>query len=171
MDRNAFSIVDGNKNYLIQYMPRPARWAEYFVGEDNPIRLEENWSEEIKYIENNQRSPKIDNLPTDTGGVYIFYLKGINLPFMEKYILYIGRAQYTKKMNIRVRAKSYFSDNRITIQEMFHWWGNDLYYRYYPDKDNDKIKSNEAALIRAIFPPYNSIIPDKFIVEPKVSAF
>ena len=42
------------------------------------------------YDENGKKSALINQLPNDKGGIYIFYLKGICLPFFENYILYIG---------------------------------------------------------------------------------
>lgn len=54
---------------------------------------------------------------------------------------------------------------------MFDNWKNDLYYRYYLDTDDEKIKQNEISLIRAIVPPYNEDIPNKIEEQPKTKAF
>lgn len=41
------------------------------------------------------------------GGIYMFYIKGICLQFIEDYIVYIGRYKSTDNQNIRKRAKEY----------------------------------------------------------------
>lgn len=95
----------------------------------------------------------------------------MNLPFIENYILYIGRCQYTDQQNIRKRAKEYYSDKRALISRMFHKWDKYLYYRYYPDVDNDRIKQNEVQLIRSILPYFNEDIPDNIEVRETIPAF
>ena len=101
----------------------------------------------------------------------MFYLKGPNLPFAEFYILYIGRALLTQSENICKRALHYLKDERYMIQEMFNNWKDDLYYRYFPDTDNDAIIKNEISLIRSIVPPYNEDIPNRIEEQPTVNAF
>lgn len=179
MDFAAFKDIDdflrfgdGNKDYTVGYLLRPEIWSQEYIGETNPIKDENNWSDEIKYLnDRGEVSQGISMLPSNTGGVYMFLLKGINLPFAEKYILYIGRAQLTSKMNIRIRAKSYLKDDRIKIQTMFKLWGKDLYYRYYSDSNNANIVQNEANLIRAILPPFNSDLPQRINCRPEINAF
>ena len=169
MEFRAFSR--GDLKYQIEYTPNQRRWKDNYVGKNNPICDEERWSEEIKYFEKGELSEKIKALPTDTGGIYMFYLKGINLPFLEHYILYIGRAQYTNDENINLRARHYVYDKRELIKSMFSLWKNDIYYRYYPDTDNEIINKNEICLIRAIVPPFNTTIPNKIQKEPEIKAF
>lgn len=167
----AFNVNNGDYKYRIELFPNPTRWSESFVGEDNPIRYVDNWSPEIKYMTEGKVSDEIKRISKNKGGVYMFYLKGINLPFSEVYILYIGRTQLTATQNICKRAKSYINENRPLIKEMFSRWKDQLYYRYFADTENDRIKSNEAALIRAILPPYNEQIPDKIEIQPEIKAF
>ena len=54
---------------------------------------------------------------------------------------------------------------------MFRKWKEHLYYRYYPDTDNELIRSNEVKLIRAIAPEYNEEIPNKIDIQESVPAF
>ena len=54
---------------------------------------------------------------------------------------------------------------------MFDLWDNQLYYRYYPDTDNETINKNEVLLIRAIVPPFNTIIPNNIQEQPEINAF
>ena len=54
---------------------------------------------------------------------------------------------------------------------MFKRWGQYIYYRYYPDTNNDIIDKNEVMLIRAIKPDFNEEIPDKLDYQPVTKAF
>lgn len=165
---------DENLKHEVLYYHNPSRWKDNILPTDDPIRDEKKWSVEFKYLnaDNSDISNDIKSLPTDTGGLYIFFLKGINLPFFENHILYIGRCKYTRAQNIRKRALEYFTDvERVMIRKMFRLWGPYLFYRYFPNTDNDWIDKTEALLIRAILPPLNEKIPDKVNVQVTVPAF
>lgn len=172
MTTRAF-IDDSNKLFDITYYHNPSRWNKYAINPNNPIANEANWSKEIKYLNdtNDDISDDIKKIPNDTGGIYMFIIKGISLTFIEKYIVYIGRCQYTYDQNIRKRAKEYFKDNRDFIKYMFSHWNNYIYYRYFPDTDNNRIIENEELLLNAIWPPFNPIIPNRTEVQPTTNAF
>ena len=146
----AFLAEDSeNYQYELTYYHNPNRWKDNIIALDNPIRNVENWSAEIKYLNesNDDLSDEIKNLPNDTGGIYVFYIKGLNLSFMENYILYIGRCQFTGAQHIRKRAREYYKDTR------------------------DLIVENEIQLIRAILPQYNEVIPDQIDICDSIPAF
>ena len=67
-----------NDNYDLTYYHNPKRWKDNLLEETNPIRDTNKWSKEIKYLnkDNTDFSDDIKNLPKDTGGIYIFYIKG-----------------------------------------------------------------------------------------------
>lgn len=164
---------DDNEKYRLTYYHNPQRWKDNFINDKNPIKDINNWSNEIKYLDptNTTYSNEINLLPTDVGGIYLFYVKGLNLPFFENYILYVGRCQYTKGQNINKRAKEYLTDKRVEIRRMFRKWKDVLYYRYYPDKNNQEICEYEVKLIRSITPEYNDQIPDKIEIQEPIPAF
>ncbi len=165
---------DENLKHEVLYYHNPARWKDNTLPVNDPIRDKNLWSDEMKYLNNTNSdiSDEIKSLPTDTGGVYIFFLKGINLPFFENHILYIGRCRHTHAQNIRKRALEYFSDrDRSMIKKMFRLWSPYLFYRYFPNTNNDWIDKTEAILIRSILPPLNEKIPDKVHVQATVPAF
>ena len=173
MRKDAFLIEnEEDKKFDITYYHNPKHWVDNKVDNDNPITQESNWSEEIKYYDGDKVSQQIDRLPKDTGGIYMYYLKGINLPFIEKYIVYIGRCHYTKNTQyIRKRAKEYDSEKRPEIVRMKKHWKDYLYYRYFPETNNDQIDKDEVFLIRAIRPPFNTEIPDRIDVQVSTNAF
>ncbi len=170
---------DENVLHLLRYYHNPSRWLDNTLPDDALIRDGSLWSNEIKYLNatNTDISDEIRAIPNDAGGIYIFYIKGLNLSFIENHILYIGRSRYTNRHNIRARAMSYFykfknnRETRAKIKKMFRLWQNHLYYRYYTSTDNSFIDKTEEVLIRAILPPMNEKIPDKVEVQQKVPAF
>ncbi len=174
MTYRAFLSKD-DKNYLheLVFYHNPSRWALYQLEDGNPAKIETNWSQQIKFFNSDKTdvSDDIKRLPNTTGGIYIFELKGITIPFMENYILYIGRCQYTNNQNIRKRAREYLHPDRDLIEQMFRRWADYIYYRYCPDTDNERIKETEQILISSILPQYNSDIPQRVIIENPVSAF
>lgn len=174
MARKAFlASYPLDKFYELTCNHHPQRWKDYTLPNDSPLRNINNWSNEIHYFNNDNvtASNEIFQLPSDVGGLYVFYLKGPNLPFFENYILYIGRCHITEGQNLRKRALEYQNDKRSTIKQMMETWKENLYYRYYVDSDNDRIDNNEAFLIRAIAPYYNEQIPDSIDIQPTVNAF
>lgn len=162
-----------NISFQILYYHNPRRWNDNLIDINNPIRDIENWSPEIKYLNDpgDDISQEIKSLPSDKGGIYMFFIKGLNLSFVENYILYIGRCKYTATQNIKKRAREYFNDNRPMIKKMFRLWKEHIYYRYYPDINNYNIDCNEIQLIRALLPPLNETIPDKLEPQETIPAF
>lgn len=168
---------DENKIYDVTYYLTPTRWS------DNPVNnmhiiAEENWSLPIKYMNDagDDVSDEIKNLPNNIGGIYIFIIKGVSIPFAEFYLAYIGRCKCTDHQNIRKRAKEYFAElNKLNprpkIFNLLKYWKNYLFFRYYPASDNTFIDRTENNLIRAVFPPFNDEIPDKIEFEEPVDAF
>ena len=109
MHYRAFLTIDDNSSYELKYYHNPNRWNRCVAQlNNNPILDINNWTSEYKFYDENG-SPNLNNqLPDDMGGIYIFYLKGICLPFFENYILYIGKAEITNGQNIRKRVKEYY---------------------------------------------------------------
>jgi hypothetical protein len=173
MNYRAFVIEDKAVLFEVKYYHKPQRWIDNAVNTGNPIMDVQNWSPEIKYLNNlnNDISDEIKNIPNNTGDIYMFFIKGMCLPFIENYIVYIGRSRFTQVQNIRKRAKEYFSDDRTMIKLMFENWKSHLYYRYYPDTDNNRIDTNEVQLIRSILPPLNETIPDRIEIQETIPAF
>lgn len=139
---------------------------------------ETRWSKLIKYLDkdNNDISPEINSIPNNKGGVYIFFIVGPTLPFIERYIAYIGRAQFTSYQNIRKRVKEYLHEsNRVNgrpkIAELFKHWKNYLYLMYFESVDNEQIVQLEGCLIHSILPPFNDDIPYKIKIKTPQKAF
>lgn len=127
----------------------------------------------IKYFKDDgcTISANINELPDDSGGIYIFYVNPQLVPSIHLYIMYIGRARRTSgTYSLRKRCKDYAKDKRPKISSMRKYYGNHLYLAYLPLPDDTLIEKVEKELIRVVIPPCNEDIYD-YNVLPPVSAF
>ena len=177
MTRDAF-ITDNDytKTYECIYYHDPKRWSETPTLMKQ-ILNNQSWSDYIKYLDGNGHiSDKINQLPNDEGGIYMFFIQGQTLPSSEMYLAYIGRARCTTNQNIRKRVKEYLRESsrkngRHKIKRLFRYWKDYLYIRYFSTKDTTLIEEGERTLIRAVLPPFNDDIPDKIEYKAPQNAF
>jgi hypothetical protein len=132
---------------------------------------------EIKFLSNDGTTlnDEMSSLPSDKGGIYIFYAKCNVLPGISNYLMYIGRAKITENHSLKVRCRKYFyeytDDNgRPKIRRLVNQWGRYLFIKYIELDDNNLIDKLEAGLINSILPPFNDTIPEKKIRDA-VKAF
>lgn len=177
MDIDAFiNANDQSLVYQCTYYHDPERWKEASVETKKAINSL-SWSGYIKYIgDDGKVSNRLDELPSDEGGLYLFFIQGPTLPSSEMYLAYVGRALCTEGENIRKRVKRYLWEStsksgRPKIARLFRHWKDFLYIRYCSTKDNTLIKAGEATLIRAILPPFNSELPDSITYKEPKKAF
>lgn len=167
---------DITQSFHCKYYHDPSRWNEASVEIKKAISALP-WSDYIKYMDDEGKiSININNLPTDAGGLYLFFIQGQTLPTSERYLAYVGRALYTRTENIQKRVKRYLWEStspqgRPKISRLFRHWKDYLYIKYCYTKDNDLIKAGEATLINAILPPFNSELPDKIEYKKPTKAF
>lgn len=135
-----------------------------------------NWHS-TKYLNDDatKLNDGINKVPSDRGGLYLFYVKCNIITGITEYPLYIGRAQYTDGQNLRKRVKEYFqkfsrTDERPKITKMFKYWSNDLYLAYITLEENRSVKDLEKLIINSLLLPLNDEIPDKE-VKQAISAF
>lgn len=173
MDISAFvERNDEIKKYDCRYYLHSELWAKS-LPITSKLHSPENWSGYIKYLnDKNEVSEEIKNLPKDYGGIYVFFIQGISLPFCERYLAYVGRAQCTKSESLQSRVKSYLPESkkengRTRIVRLFKYWKEYLYIRYYKSRDNEFIKQSESALIHAILPPFNTDLTEYKIKKPQ----
>ena len=177
MDIDAFiNANDQSLVYQCTYYHDPKRWQDASLETKKALnRL--SWSDYIKYIgDDGKVSRKLDEMPSDEGGLYLFFIQGPTLPSSEMYLAYVGRALCTETENIQKRIKRYLWESnskagRPKIKRLFRHWKEFLYIRYCSTKDNTLIKAGESTLIRAILPPFNSILPDKITYKEPINAF
>ena len=108
MDIDAFvTNNDQTRVYECKYYHDPSLWKEASLVVKTAIQSL-TWSDYIKYLDSEGKlSKELDNLPNNSGGLYLFFIQGTTVPASEKYLAYIGRAKYTDSENIQKRVKRY----------------------------------------------------------------
>lgn len=126
--------------------------------------------EKIKYFkkDSEELSDEIEEIPKNSGGIYIYSIENSLIPFLGSYIMYVGRARKTESENLRVRAKSHYNqykrhEENERLERMFDYWKQYIYISYLPIDRNDVIDLIEEQLITALTPPCN-----KKYAAPKV---
>ena len=69
-------IEDDDTPFRIEYYHNPKRWEDNFTDRNNPIMMIEDWSYEIKFMNQSYDdiSDEINNLPNEKGGnIYVLY--------------------------------------------------------------------------------------------------
>lgn len=169
------AFVDTNeeaKLFDCLYHLYPKQWKKHYTL-TSKLHTEAEWSGFIKYLgDDGKLSTAIKQLPNDYGGIYVFFIRGMSIPFSEYYLAYVGRAQLSESENLRSRVKSYLAESskskgRVKIHRMFYHWKKHLYVRYFKSQDNEFIKQSESALIQAILPPFNTELTEYKIKRPK----
>ena len=148
------------RNNSLHFTLNPQNCWESFNSDFKGIVNSDEWRE-IKFLNDSATgiNDSIRTVPNDQGGIYVFFLKPDIIPCIHKYILYVGRVQYTDNQNLRKRFREYVQDQRSDILLMRETWGKDLYIRYLPLTDNATICALEKELMRTIIPPCNSDYP------------
>lgn len=174
MNDSAFLLAEELELRKVEYKLHRDLWSQFsFPNLDLSF---ENWNK-IKYLNTNADALdiEVDNIPNDTGGLYMFYIKCKIITGITEYPLYVGRAQYTEHQNLRKRVKEYFqkyakNNERPKITRMFKYWASELYLAYFPVEENDDINELEKQFINSLLLPMNTKIPDSEISQA-INAF
>ena len=171
---SAFELGKEIDNKKVLYKLHQPMWIKYDFDEVD-LQLN-NWTT-IKYLNNDASGfhDDIENIPNDSGGLYLFSIKCPIIPGMTDYPAYLGRAKLTDRQNLRKRCREYFNkwyrnDERPKITRMIKFWGKDLYLSFMELEDNNDIDNYEGQLINSLLLPFNDKIPDKEI-QQAINAF
>lgn len=172
MNDSAFLLGEELELRKVEYKLHRDLWNQFnFPGLDLSFQ---NWFK-IKYLNGNALNVEIENIPNNSGGLYMFYVKCEIISGITEYPLYVGRAQYTEHQNLRKRVKEYFqkyakNNERPRITKMFKYWANELHLAYFPLDENDGIHELEKQFINSLLLPLNTKIPDTEISQA-INAF
>ena len=169
MNSSAFELGEKLNNQLVSYYLHKPLWDRFNFPNLN-LQFA-NW-QSIKYLnaDGEDFNVEIENVPNNTGGLYLFYVKSSIISGITEYPFYIGRAQFTEHQNLRKRVKEYFqkysrSDERPKITRMFKYWSKELYLAYFTLGNNENIVELEKQLINYLLLPMNDEIPDQQIKQ------
>lgn len=169
MKISAFQLSEEIRLRGVEYKLHDGLWKKYDLSQ---IDLGfANWTS-IKYLNDDATafSSQIDQLPNDSGGLYLFFIKCPIITGITEFPFYIGRAQLTEGQNLRKRCREYFAkfakeNERPKITRMINYWGRQLYLAFKVIEDNDEIIDYEKRLINSLLLPMNDEIPDREIKQ------
>jgi hypothetical protein len=167
----AFDFGEDMKLRTVEYKLYQPMWA-YFTHRKMDISFG-RWKV-IKYLnaKGTGLHKDVKNLPSNKGGLYLFFIQCPVITGMTEFPCYIGRAQYSTSQNLKKRCREYFqkyakTNERPKITRMMRYWGKDLFLAYYPLSNNKTIQSLEKQLINSLLLPMNEEIPDTIIRQAK----
>lgn len=169
MKNPAFSLSEEIQLREIKYKLHDGLWSKYELG-----LIDLNFSEwtSVKYLNDDATdfSNEVDLLPSDKGGLYLFFVKCPIITGITEYPFYIGRAQLTNGQNLRKRCREYFNkfakeNERPKITRMIRYWGKQLFLAFKIIEDNQDIIDYEKKLINSLLLPMNDEIPDQEIKQ------
>lgn len=174
MQTTAFELGEKMQLHKVDFILLPDLWDNFNFPH---FKLTPQIWKEAKFLhdKNGELSEEVKSLPTDKGGIYMFYIKSPVLGPFSEYLVYIGRARYTDGHNLKIRCRKYFYNynnhkERPKVYRMMKYWGKHLYLKYIELSDNSIIEELEEELINALLPPFNDKIPEKNI-RPAKKAF
>ncbi len=169
MNVSAFTFGEELNLRKVSYKLHKDLWDQFNFPK---IDLSFKYWVKIKYLNANADAfdAEVENVPNNTGGLYMFYVKCEIISGITEYPLYIGRAQLTQHQNLKKRVKEYFqkyskSNERPKITKMFNYWASELYLAYISLDDNNEINDLEKKLINSLLLPMNTKIPDTEISQ------
>ena len=158
------------------YIMAPELWGRFDISDLSDVDFTLWETFKLMNNEGTGFSDNVNQLPTDTGGIYIYAIENGIVPGCGSYIMYVGMASKTQKENLRYRVKAYQDEigdsfERERIHRLFSKWGKYVHVHYLPIRaKRDTIFEVETRLIGALTPPCNADIRAKS-VKRAVRAF
>lgn len=166
MNSSAFNLGEDLNKKIVEFSLSRETWFKFELPDLGVDISFPKW-QSIKYLNHNGNALNDDtnNIPNDSGGLYLFYVNCQILPIMTCFPFYIGRAKHTENQNLRKRIKSYHqnyinSTERPKITRMLNYWKEDLFVAYITINSNEHIDQLEEYLINSLVLPMNDVIPD-----------
>lgn len=158
------------------YTMAPELWQQFSVDGLENVDFTQWKSIKLMNADGTAFSEMINQIPTDSGGIYVYSIEPRIIPGCGSYIMYIGMASKSSCENLRYRVRSYqkhINDpySRERIHRLFVKWGKYVYVHFLPiHAAKETIFDLETRLIGALVPPCNPDIRAK-AVKHAVRAF
>ncbi len=175
MDVKNIDVVQSLNDMMWRFCLSTELW-ELYVGEKHDISFDDGIKIPFFDGDSAKLSEEVKKIPNDKGGIYIYVLENPIVPDTGRYIMYVGRALFTKTENLRARVRSHFyqykrADENELLIRLYDNWAKYVYLIYIPmDEDNDTIGRIEDELIVTLTPPCNKKYPSVKI-KKKLRAF
>lgn len=157
------------------YTMAPELWERFRLDDLENVDFTQWKSVKLMNNDGTAFSEMVNQIPTDSGGIYVYSIEPRIIPGCGAYIMYIGMASKSDSQNLRRRVKSYQqyinSYDRERIHRLFVKWGKYVYVHFLPiQAAKETIYELETRLIGSLVPPCNSDIRAK-AVKHAVRAF
>ena len=158
------------------YTMAPELWERFYI--DNLENVDFTQWQSIKLLNDDCSafSEMVNQIPTDSGGIYVYSIEPRIIPGCGSYIMYVGMASKSDHENLRYRVRSYQKHikdpyTRERIHRLFAKWGKYVYVHFLPVCATKEIIFDlETRLIGVLTPPCNADIRAK-AVKHAVRAF
>ena len=158
------------------YIMVPELWGRFKFDDLKEVDFSKWNSVKLINKEGTAFSEMVNQIPDNSGGIYVYSIEPGIIPNCGTYIMYIGMASKSKNQNLRRRVKAYqlqLGDryNRDRLHRLFKKWGQYVYVHFLPIQADEKIILEvETRLIAAFIPPCNADIRAR-TVKKAVKAF
>lgn len=157
------------------YTMAPELWERFRLDDLENVDFTQWKSVKLMNNDGTAFSKMVNQIPTDSGGIYVYSIEPRIIPGCGAYIMYIGMASKSDNQNLRKRVKSYqqyiSSYRRERIHRLFAKWGKYVYVHFLPIRAaRETIYELETRLIGSLVPPCNPDIRAK-AVKHAVRAF
>ena len=157
------------------YTMAPELWERFRLDDLENVDFTQWKSVKLMNNDGTVFSEMVNQIPADSGGIYVYSIEPRIIPGCGAYIMYIGMAGKSHSQNLRKRVKSYQqyinSYGRERIHRLFVKWGKYVYVHFLPiQATRETILELETRLIGALVPPCNPDIRAK-AVKHAVRAF
>ena len=158
------------------YVMAPELWERFDISDLNEVDFSKWQSIKLMNAEADGFSEEVQQIPTNSGGIYVYAIQPGVIPVCGSYIMYVGMASKTAHENLQYRVKACQKEigetyKRDRLHRLFVKWGKYVYAYYLPVKaPRETIFELETRLIGALTPPCNPDIRAKG-VKRAVNAF
>lgn len=158
------------------YTMAPELWERFNFADLENVDFSKWQSIKLMNDDGTAFSENVDQIPTDSGGIYVYSIVPGLIPGCGTYIMYIGMASKSTSENLRYRVKSYQKFiyeqySRERIHRLFAKWGKYVHVYFLPvNASKEVIFELETRLIGSFVPPCNADIRAK-AVKHAVRAF
>lgn len=158
------------------YTMAPELWERFSIDDLENVDFTQWKSVKLMNDDGSAFSDMVNQIPTDSGGIYVYAIEPRIIPGCGSYIMYIGMASKSANQNLRNRVRAYqrhINDpySRERIHRLFSKWGKYVYVYFLPVHATKEIIFDlETRLIGVLTPPCNPDIRAK-AVKHAVRAF
>lgn len=169
-------IICDLESFQNTYTMAPELWERFCIDDLENVDFTQWKTIKLMNDDGTAFSELVNQIPTDSGGIYVYSVEPKIIPGCGSYVMYIGMASKSASENLRYRVKSYQREigetyTRERIHRLFVKWGKYVYVHFLPIcAQKEVILDVESRMIGVLVPPCNADIRAR-AVKRAVKAF